>query len=235
LATNFTPLNGEIIIYDEDDNYNYKRIKIGNGETNVNDLPFIDGPLKKQLEEHVHSWNDLQDKPFYTTKGPDNIVLEEITLEGFIEMQDPIYSVLNQFYIELIEDKLYKVIWDQTEYECIFTTSLETGLSYLGNYNYTIMQPGGDIPFCIIIENDNIYVAVDSETAQSSHTIKIIEPGNEIIVPIDEKFISNIHISKVYIEDTEVLEDVVKMGLYEPVGTEDGNIYVDENGSILTL
>ena len=41
LVTNFTPLNGEIIIYDEDENYNYKKIKIGNGTDNVNDLDFI--------------------------------------------------------------------------------------------------------------------------------------------------------------------------------------------------
>ena len=41
LAINFTPMNGEIIIYDEDDNYNYKRIKIGNGIDNVNDLDFV--------------------------------------------------------------------------------------------------------------------------------------------------------------------------------------------------
>lgn len=34
-------MNGEIIIYDEDDNYDYKRIKIGNGTDNVNDLDFV--------------------------------------------------------------------------------------------------------------------------------------------------------------------------------------------------
>jgi hypothetical protein len=39
-ATNFTPKDGEIIIYDKDNNYNYTRIKIGDGETNVNNLPF---------------------------------------------------------------------------------------------------------------------------------------------------------------------------------------------------
>ena len=39
-ATNFTPLNGEIIIYDGD-NINTPRIKIGNGIDNVNDLSFI--------------------------------------------------------------------------------------------------------------------------------------------------------------------------------------------------
>jgi len=39
-AVNFTPKQGEIIIYDIDDNYSYERFKIGDGITNVNDLPF---------------------------------------------------------------------------------------------------------------------------------------------------------------------------------------------------
>ena len=41
-AINFIPLIGEIIIYDCDENYNYERIKIGDGKTKVNSLPFID-------------------------------------------------------------------------------------------------------------------------------------------------------------------------------------------------
>ena len=40
-ATNFTPKVGEIIVYDPDDTYTYARIKIGDGNTNVNNLPFI--------------------------------------------------------------------------------------------------------------------------------------------------------------------------------------------------
>lgn len=43
-AENFIPLQGEIIIYDKDDTYTYERIKIGDGEHNVNVLPFIDAP-----------------------------------------------------------------------------------------------------------------------------------------------------------------------------------------------
>lgn len=41
LAENFTPQMGEIIVYDPDENYNYSRIKIGDGVQNVNDLPFL--------------------------------------------------------------------------------------------------------------------------------------------------------------------------------------------------
>lgn len=39
-ATNFIPKQGELIIYDVDDKYNYERMKIGDGITLVNDLPF---------------------------------------------------------------------------------------------------------------------------------------------------------------------------------------------------
>lgn len=40
-ASTFIPLLGEIIIYDVDSNYEYERIKIGDGETSVVNLPFI--------------------------------------------------------------------------------------------------------------------------------------------------------------------------------------------------
>ena len=49
LATGFTPLKGEVIIYDIDDNYNYERIKIGDGVTNVNSLPFVNDSVKEEL------------------------------------------------------------------------------------------------------------------------------------------------------------------------------------------
>jgi hypothetical protein len=38
----YIPKDGEIIIYDADENYNYKRIKIGNNINNVDALPFIE-------------------------------------------------------------------------------------------------------------------------------------------------------------------------------------------------
>lgn len=40
-AVDFIPLAGEIIVYDADENFNQVRFKIGDGETNVNDLPFV--------------------------------------------------------------------------------------------------------------------------------------------------------------------------------------------------
>ena len=46
-ATGFTPKQGELIVYDKDSNYDYERIKIGDGTTNVNTLPFVDEMLIK--------------------------------------------------------------------------------------------------------------------------------------------------------------------------------------------
>lgn len=40
-AINFVPLLGEFIIYDPDDTYFGARFKIGDGVSNVNDLPFV--------------------------------------------------------------------------------------------------------------------------------------------------------------------------------------------------
>ena len=45
-ATGFIPKQGELIVYDIDENYDYERIKIGDGVQNVNDLPFAGGDSK---------------------------------------------------------------------------------------------------------------------------------------------------------------------------------------------
>lgn len=46
-ATNFKPLAGEIIVYDVDANNPFPRIKVGDGETFVNDLDFVYEPVTK--------------------------------------------------------------------------------------------------------------------------------------------------------------------------------------------
>ena len=40
-ATSFKPRAGQLIVYDADNNHSTPRIKIGDGSTNVNDLPFM--------------------------------------------------------------------------------------------------------------------------------------------------------------------------------------------------
>lgn len=49
LASNFVPLAGEIIVYDPDETHDIPRVKIGDGETLVNNLKFIDADLVDAL------------------------------------------------------------------------------------------------------------------------------------------------------------------------------------------
>lgn len=51
-ATGFIPLRGEVIIYEADDNHDYERIKIGDGETAVSELPFaVDAISVEEINE----------------------------------------------------------------------------------------------------------------------------------------------------------------------------------------
>ena len=49
-ATGFTPMEGELIIYDADSTHSYKRLKIGDGVTNVINLPFFNDNLENRVK-----------------------------------------------------------------------------------------------------------------------------------------------------------------------------------------
>ena len=41
LTKGFIPRQGELVIYDKDNKYSYERFKIGDGTTDVKNLPFV--------------------------------------------------------------------------------------------------------------------------------------------------------------------------------------------------
>lgn len=53
--SSLVPMQGELIIYDIDDNYSYERIKIGDGQQNVNALPFVNDALRIELLGEISS------------------------------------------------------------------------------------------------------------------------------------------------------------------------------------
>ncbi len=59
LTSSLIPLDGEIIIYDEDTNYNYKRVKIGDGITLPINLPFLVSDAYINYEELAFNTNEL--------------------------------------------------------------------------------------------------------------------------------------------------------------------------------
>ena len=58
LATNFTPKQGEIIVYDKDSTHDYERFKIGDGTTVVSSLPFADDHKVDKVSGKGLSTND---------------------------------------------------------------------------------------------------------------------------------------------------------------------------------
>lgn len=70
-ATNFSPLKGELIVYNDATN---PRMKIGDGETNVNDLPFINNAF---VTIDLDGANDGED-----FVPDDNLVINAETLGG---------------------------------------------------------------------------------------------------------------------------------------------------------
>lgn len=93
-AVNFIPKQGEIIIYDTDENYDYERVKIGNGQSTVNDLPFYEAglatkeeldPVKQTAENAAAKVETLEDKiEEITSVGGEPNIIEYIKVNGTI-------------------------------------------------------------------------------------------------------------------------------------------------------
>ena len=61
LAINFMPYKGELIIYDTDDTHSEPRLKIGDGKTLVNDLPFFGRKEKLTWGSFLEAPRDTDD------------------------------------------------------------------------------------------------------------------------------------------------------------------------------
>ena len=52
----FVPLKGETIIFSPDKQYNYARLKVGDGSTKLKDLPFfIDSAINDSINNHLNN------------------------------------------------------------------------------------------------------------------------------------------------------------------------------------
>lgn len=81
-ATSFVPKQGEAIIYDIDTDYSYERLKIGDGVQNVNDLPFVDDPIKELLSEKA----DISAGQYAVSASSEDGVAYIATVPGITEL-----------------------------------------------------------------------------------------------------------------------------------------------------
>ena len=79
---NFIPLLAELIVYDPDSTYTQARLKIGDGKTNVKDLPYV-GQFLEAKEYVDKAFAKLQPKVLYGTEAPSS----NIGVDGDIYIQ----------------------------------------------------------------------------------------------------------------------------------------------------
>ena len=102
-AINFIPKAGEIIIYDTDENYNYARLKSGDGVTAINSLSFSTaGALQSDWEQHNNFAIDyIKNRTHYDSRVEE---IKEATFDGtlngkqFFELGD------GQYLVKISED-----------------------------------------------------------------------------------------------------------------------------------
>ena len=86
-ATSFIPKAGEIIIYDTDETHYYCRIKIGDGSTLINNLPFS---TEEEIESyaaplsHTHNYAGSSSAGGAATSAEKLTTAREITLSGAV-------------------------------------------------------------------------------------------------------------------------------------------------------
>ena len=91
-AVNFIPIQGEIIVYDIDEIYNYERVKIGDGIRKVNDLPFVD--VQSDWNQSDSTQIDfIKNKPLEETEDDAMEMLAEMgIIEPVINEDGAIYT-----------------------------------------------------------------------------------------------------------------------------------------------
>ena len=70
----FIPLRGELIIYSADETHAFSRLKVGDGETNVTALPFIDAGTLNGTEVQVVKKDTFNEFPI--SGSPDKLYID---------------------------------------------------------------------------------------------------------------------------------------------------------------
>lgn len=63
LVPDFIPLAGELIIYTSDSTHPYSRLKVGNGSTNIINLPFVDAGSLNGNEQIIYKFSNYNAFP----------------------------------------------------------------------------------------------------------------------------------------------------------------------------
>lgn len=150
--SNLKPDKGQIIIYDPDEAHNYSRQKIGDGVTNVNDLPFSTQQADwNQNDENAADY--IKNRTHYTTET----TAEEVLCQEYIDDKYPdnynFITTLPNIDTNNSIGETWKVILTSlsgTEYSYTGIIQSSSFGSHIGNTAVVTGYSGSGDPYCII-------------------------------------------------------------------------------------
>ena len=183
-ATNFTPLQGELIVYDVDENYNYERIKMGDGVTNVNELPFI-SPQADWNQNDENATDYVKNRTHYSEE---QIVKDQqlAPKRGAIG-ESVVYRPASAAY-DLPVGTLCVVYFDDTPYLC---ESQEMPPDETGYPAYSLGDEAlEEYPFFVRFTVGGTRVQFSVINDGATHTIDVYTAKKqEYVLQLDEKYI----------------------------------------------
>ena len=157
-ATTFVPKQGEIIVYDKDSTYNYERIKIGDGSTLVNALPFVDDAIKASVEAVDSRVDDVNSRvDSVSTLIGDKLVSTQIS-----------EAIANKSDIGHTHDEIY---YTESEIDSKLSTKSNTGHTHSAYVNQNAFS--------------NVVVGSTTIAADSTTDTLTLVAGNNITLTPD--------------------------------------------------
>lgn len=261
-ATNFTPLQGELIVYDIDENYNYERIKMGDGVTNVNELPFI-SPQADWNQNDPNAPDYVKNRTHFYGRGLVPIIQANGGGKdyGFGLMEYRGVLPVGEFE-QFEEGVTYTISCNGVSDTIVGTSStiLSAAASKLPNISantnitlFAVNAYSGTRDYHIRVEGGN------------SDDVWTVAKESDVIVQLDEMYIPDTIARKSDIPDAvtidptltiegaaadakavgdlwnnlptdaDVWETLINIGLYERLADESGNVLTDEANAILLI
>ena len=190
-ASNFIPRDGEIIIYKADENNTAARIKIGDGKTSVNNLPFFKGEYSGTNDDYtIPDWNASENEEGYiknrTHYEEKTILFPSSQVEVTEEGNSSYYGELSSVVLE--EGQTYFVVFNNKNYECIAKKIKGQEIILLGNGTLCgYEEVGNNEPFgCDYYPGDGTFYLNVKE--QGTYQLEIF--NNYSLITLDDRFIS---------------------------------------------
>ena len=149
----------------------------------LNHMDGVTSNIQAQLdskvnERHSHSWEDIEDKPFYETEPVLTTVVPPLTFNNW-------YYESRTDLSPFVAGQKGNVIYDGVAYNDVPCVD-DGGVVILGNVNnrYT------DYPFQVYISNGYLFINTPYASGEISHTIQVAI-GVTQVVKLDEKFLPN--------------------------------------------